>query len=64
MNGRLSARMRDLCKVVYGAFKPHVARYPSLEGAILVDEMSALNQDPSKDIVDEFTNNDSIIDPE
>ena len=48
--------MRDLCKVLYVAFKPHVARYPSLEGSLLVDEMSALNQDPSKDIVDELRN--------
>lgn len=55
-NGRLSARMRDLCKSLLGVFKPHVARYPSLEGAILVDEMAALNQDTSKDIVDELRN--------
>ena len=48
--------MRDLCKSLLGVFKPHVARYPSLEGAILVDEMAALNQDTSKDIVDELRN--------
>ena len=53
-NGRQSARLRELCKVLYGPFKPYVTKYPQLEGSVLVEEMTALNQDPSKDIVDEL----------
>jgi len=55
-NGRLNARMREICKLLYTPFKTYVAKYPALEGKILVEEMTWLNQDTSKDIVDELRN--------
>ena len=48
--------MREICKLLYTPFKTYVAKYPALEGKILVEEMTCLNQDTSKDIVDELRN--------
>ena len=48
--------MREICKLLYAPLKTHVAKYPGLEGKILVEEMNLLNQDTSKDIVDELRN--------
>ena len=48
--------MRDLAKLLYKPFKTYVSNYSSLESKVLAQEMTALKDEASKDLVDELRN--------